>query len=126
MIKKLTDSEGEYQLSTSNVKLHPDNDGSVEEYGIQLPRSHIELAINEQSQKLIELEDNQIKFLLLTQCFNTKIYHLLRTVPPSLTIPHLLPPFNRILRNIVTSIMDVQDMTENQWHQCTLKLSQSG
>ena len=116
---------------------HPDNDGSLVDYGLQLLGSPIGTeefqikhlgekikTINEQSQKLIQLEDNQIKFLLLTQCFNTKVNHLLRTVPPSLTIKHLLKPFNKILRNIVTSIRDVHDITENQWQQSVLRWSQ--
>ena len=135
---KLTDTEGVYQLSTYNVMLHPENDGLTELYGLQLLGSPIGTdefitqyltakitTIEEQSKQLIELENNQIKFLLLTQCFNTKINHLLRTISPSLTIPHLLQPFNKILRNIVSSITGV-DIYENQWLQSNLRINQGG
>ena len=77
LLTKLTNIEGDYQLSTSNVMLHPDNDGSRLLYGIQLLGSPIGTdefqiqfltekitKIQEESQKLIALENNQIKFLL--------------------------------------------------------------
>ena len=136
---QLTNPDGNYQLLAPNIKLLQANNGSNELYGITLLGSpigtddfkvkyHTEKisTIKEQSQRLILLEDTQTKFLLLNQCFNTKINHLLRTVRTYLTIPHLIKPFNTMLLNIITSIMELQDITEKQWTQCKLRINQGG
>ena len=74
----------------------------------------------------MELDDAQVKFKLTYHCFSRKINHLLRTVAPSLVMEHLVDPFNKMIEQLMCSILEVQSLTQIQWNQCCLSIDDGG
>jgi hypothetical protein len=138
-VEELSDRSGLYKLNAANIFIHPDNNGYKHLYGINLLGSPIgseeyiveflkekvrklELVF----QKLMELEDSQVKFKLTYHCFSRKINHLLRTVAPPLVMEHLVNPFNNMIQQLMCSILDVDSLTAKQWDQCRLRIDDGG
>ena len=96
----LIDPTGIYCLSADNVKLHPSNDHSAalvdcglevlgspissDEYKHAYILDKLEL-LNTDARLLADVDDPQIKFLLLYHCYSKKFTYLLRTVAPCIT-----------------------------------------
>jgi hypothetical protein len=134
----LTSPEGDFNLNSDKVHIHPINGGYSQFYGINLLGSPIGCddfivnflqckiaSLSIECEKLIALENSQVKFLLLHYCFSKKIQHLLRTVDPKLTIEHLVSPFNCMLQRVVESIT-FSSLTQREWDQCLLSINNGG
>ena len=138
---RLTAPSGSHGLNPDNILIHPDNDTSIplSEYGAILLGSPVGTddycigfctdlitKLEDEATKIKDLPDTQSAFLLLKYCFSQKIQHLLRTVPPHITRPHLLKPFNNIIRSILTSLLKLNHLTHTQFKQTKLDISDGG
>jgi hypothetical protein len=137
--RRLTDPYGVYKLQPENAMLSPSTGGIESKYCINVLGSPVgsdrsitlnlrhrieELRI--EAAHLQTFPDPQVAFLLLKNCFSLKVQFLLRTIPPRLTIPELIEPFNLILRDVLCSILSIPQMTDSQFEQCCLDLDSGG
>ena len=76
-------------------------------------------------QKLEDLEDPHVAYVLLRSCFSLpKVVHLLRTSDPLLSLD-LWSTFDRAIQDALTRILGV-GMSEIQWRQAQLPVSMTG
>lgn len=104
-----------FGFQIENIKIHPDNGGDLNNYGMKMLGSFIgsdEFIINGLEKKVEELtiEGNklidymqhnpQAGTLLLTRSFSKKSYHLYRTINPDIMIKHFNVEWEKLLKNI--------------------------
>jgi hypothetical protein len=132
----LTDSGGIYKFSKLNVHMHPVNGGPELSYGAVLlgtPIGSKPFILDFLQNKLVEVQSNalallecrdhmQAQLLMLRKCLNSSVNHLLRTLPPDITVEHLANPFNVILKATMEKILEVE-LLPVQWSQMCLGLT---
>ena len=139
--RELTSTAGPHCLDPANVLIHPNNNPSLplSSYGVVLLGSPVgsdEFCISflrdlldqlrNEAEKIKELSNTQSAFLLLKYSFSKKIQHLLRTIPPPITVLHLINPFNDLLRNLLATILNLNHLTDVQFQQSTLDVADGG
>ena len=88
------------------------------------------IELNEQKLDLINNVDIfQNRILLLRECFDWKINHLFRTLPPNIT-ENLSNKFSNLQKDILKSVLfvnpDLQNIPDNSWLQSLLKFEHGG
>jgi hypothetical protein len=67
----------------------------------------------------------QAQLLMVRKCLNNSVNHLLRTLPPEVTVHHLVDPFNAIVKTTIETILEVE-LTPLQWGQMRLSVHEGG
>ena len=137
----LVDPDGEFRLADDHVLLHPGNDPTAlpAKYGTVVLGSPIGdpeyvsafldaklIELKAEAVRLCEFPDPQIKFLLLHYCFNAKITHLMRTIPPGM-MQSFIQGFNGLVERILSSVLSQEGpLPLNASTQAALRLKSGG
>jgi hypothetical protein len=119
------------------IRIHPDNGGLPLAYGARIlgglcgtdefilaELDTIMTKLSKDALAIKNVEDTQVKFLLLRWCFSQKITHLQRTLPLRLCRP-LVDFFTSLKRNILDDIVG-STVDDKTWALAQLAPSESG
>ena len=121
------------------MHLHPNNQAGLntETYGIEVlgsPLGHPAFVsawldkyyteLEQEADRIMQYPDSQGQHLFLYYCFQPKVNHLMRTIPPNQILP-FLHRFDLLKRSILNAILHVQ-LTDDQWLQATLPVKSGG
>ena len=127
----------EFGLSDDMIRIHPDNGGDIDTYGVTVLGSHLGTTafirakldtkvkeLEDVSESILTVNSKQIQFLMLRWCFSQMLIFLQRNLPHH-HMQYIIPEFMEMKRKILESIVEMP-IDDDRFKLAQLHVADSG